>query len=231
MNPPLIQPLIQLSGLSKAYQDEGRSQAVFTDLNLSVPAGEMLALLGRSGSGKSTLLNIVSGVDRASGGQVMVKGVDLSALGEHQRTLFRRRHMGFVFQSFNLIPTLTVLENLLLPLDLNGIRGRAAVARAEAALAQVDVEAFAHRYPDRLSGGQQQRVAIARALVHGPDLLLADEPTGNLDADTGAVVVELLTRRCREEGLTVVLATHSLELAAGADRVLRMQGGCLVEGE
>ncbi len=187
-----------------------------------------MAILGPSGSGKSTLLNLVSGIDLADAGSVRVGDVDIGRLSERDRTLFRRDHVGFVFQFFNLMPTLTVMENLLLPLELTGVSdGRRQAAEL---LDAVELGSRADAFPDRLSGGEQQRVAIARALIHGPDLLLADEPTGNLDQDTGEIVVRLLDYLVRESGTTLVVVTHSRELAGRMDRVLRVDHGQLVEG-
>jgi putative ABC transport system ATP-binding protein len=188
-------------------------------------------VLGPSGSGKSTLLNLVSGIDRPDGGWVEVGGVRLTGLGERERTLVRRREIGFVFQFFHLLPTLTVRENLLLPLELRGRVGPAERERARALLARVGLEGRADAFPDRLSGGEQQRVAVARALVHEPALVLADEPTGNLDPDTGARALDLLEELVREHGRTLLAVTHSRDLATRADRVLRVEHGRLVEGE
>ncbi|MBW3535795.1 MAG: ABC transporter ATP-binding protein [Gemmatimonadetes bacterium] len=191
--------------------------------------GESVALLGPSGSGKSTLLNLVSGIDRPDRGRVVVDGTDLTALSERERTLFRRRHIGFVFQLFNLIPTLTVLENLLLPLELKGKVGSAERARAGGLLDDVGLADREDAFPDRLSGGERQRVAVARALVHEPLLVLADEPTGNLDAAAGARVADLLDDLVRRRGATLLTVTHSPELAARADRVLGLRDGKLRE--
>ncbi len=186
-------------------------------------------MLGPSGSGKSTLLNLVSGIDLPDAGRVRVGGVDLTALDEQARTRFRRERVGFVFQFFNLIPTLTVLENLLLPLELNGTEGPPARARAEALLRAVGLEDRADAAPDRLSGGEQQRVAVARAIVHRPALVLADEPTGNLDEDTGRIVIGVLEELVRAEGATLVVVTHARTLARRMDRVVRVRHGRVVE--
>jgi putative ABC transport system ATP-binding protein len=191
--------------------------------------GELAVLLGKSGSGKSTLLNLVSGIDTPSGGEIWVDGQALTRMAERERTLFRRRSVGFVFQFFNLVPTLTVRENLLLPLELNGVVGAPAVATANAMLAEVGLADRGGSYPDRLSGGEQQRVAIARALVHNPPLILADEPTGNLDAETGQQVLALLDRLTCQAGKTMIMVTHSPEVIGMADRVFRIREGHLVE--
>ncbi len=217
-------PLIQLTRVCKSYREGARQHRVLVDLDLRVPRGEAVALLGRSGSGKSTLLNLISGIDLPDSGEVLVAGNALSALDEHQRTIFRRRSVGFVFQFFNLIPTLTVAENLRLPLELNGLDDAGRVQRL---LAEVGLEGRDEDFPDVLSGGEQQRVAIVRALVHQPALVLADEPTGNLDAETGEQVMRLLLDRVRDFGTTLLMATHSLEIARQANRVLRVTGGRL----
>src|SRR5215468_6425197 len=183
--------------------------------------------MGRSGSGKSTLLNLISGIDRADSGSIHVDDLEVTALGEPERTLFRRAHIGFVYQFFNLIPTLDVAENVRLVLELNGVRGRAAHERSLAALRDVGLGARVHSAVDALSGGEQQRVAIARALVHAPQLLLADEPTGNLDDATAREVLPSLLGLTRARGTTLVMVTHDAALAAAADRVLELREGRL----
>jgi len=221
-------PRIELSGVRKAYPEGDRLHVVLDGASGVVGAGERVAILGPSGSGKSTILNLISGIDLPDAGRVTIGDVDVTALGERERTLFRRSHVGFVFQFFNLLPTLTVLENLLLPVELSGVGDGA--ERAAGLLRSVGLADRADTFPDRLSGGEQQRVAIARALVHRPGLLLADEPTGNLDEDTGASVVALLERLVAADGATLVVVTHSRDLAARMDRVLRVDHGRLVEG-
>ncbi len=223
------EPLIRLAQVSKAFTEGGRERLVLHQVNASFARGEMVVLLGKSGSGKSTLLNLVSGIDLPTSGDVWVAGRPLTRLSERERTLFRRRNVGFVFQFFNLVPTLTVLENVLLPLELNGYTGTPAHERAQAMLDAVGLADRGSSYPDRLSGGEQQRVAIARALVHDPDLVLADEPTGNLDAETGQHVLALLDRLTRQVGKTMIMVTHSPEVVGVADRVLRMREGHLIE--
>ncbi|HMQ32163.1 MAG TPA: ABC transporter ATP-binding protein [Chloroflexaceae bacterium] len=223
------EPLIALDGVSKVYEEGGRTRVVLHELSIAVERGELVVLVGKSGSGKSTLLNLISGIDLPSGGEVRVAGQALSRLSERERTLFRRRSVGFIFQFFNLVPTLTVLENVLLPLELNGRSGAPARAAALAMLEAVGLGDRGASYPDRLSGGEQQRVAIARALVHNPALILADEPTGNLDAETGRQVLDLLDRLTRQAGKTMVMVTHSPEVVGVADRVLRVVEGRLVE--
>ena len=184
----------------------------------------------KSGSGKSTLLNLISAIDTPSSGEIIIDGQPLTRLSEHERTLFRRRNIGFIFQFFNLVPTLTVEENLLLPLELNGRTSPADRAHARDLLGRVGLADRAATYPDRLSGGEQQRVAIARALVHDPLLVLADEPTGNLDSDTSAQVLDLLDTLVRQAGKTLLMVTHSTDVVGMADRVLRMREGHLEEG-
>ena len=222
-------PAVELQHLSKTYREGEAERVVLRDVSLTVASGEIVVLVGRSGSGKSTLLNLIAGIDRPTAGTVAVNGTDLTALDEQARTLFRRRHIGFVFQFFNLIPLLTVEENLLLPLDLNGRADAEGVERARALLERVGLAGRGDSFPERLSGGEQQRVAIARALIHDPDIILADEPTGNLDADTAADVLGLLDALAREAGRTVLMATHSREVIGVADRIFTVQRGALTE--
>jgi putative ABC transport system ATP-binding protein len=221
--------VLSIRQLSRSFREGGRIHRVLDGLDAEVGSGERVAVMGRSGSGKSTLLNLVSGIDRADSGAVHVDGLEVTALGEPARTLFRRAHIGFVYQFFNLIPTLDVAENVRLVLELNGVRGRAARERSLAALAEVGLRARAHSAIDTLSGGEQQRVAIARALVHAPPLLLADEPTGNLDDATAREVLPALLSLTRERGTTVVMVTHDQALAGAADRVLELREGRLHE--
>jgi putative ABC transport system ATP-binding protein len=223
-------PLVELRALSKSYPEGGGERVVFRNLSAGIRRGETVALLGRSGTGKSTLLNLIGGIDLPTAGEVLLDGMNVTRLPEQGRTLFRRRHIGLVFQAFNLIPTLTVIENLLLPLELNGRTGRPALAAAMELLGRVGLADRNNTYPDRLSGGEQQRVAVARAVVHDPVLLLADEPTGSLDAETGTRVLELLLELARNEKRTMVVVTHSDAVAGAADRVLVLQGGRLVDG-
>jgi putative ABC transport system ATP-binding protein len=184
--------LLRISGLSKSYREGERCRTVIDRLDLAVAPGEQVALLGRSGCGKSTLLNLIGGIDRADAGCVEFGGCDLSCLSETARTRIRRRDIGFIYQFFNLIPTLTVIENLCLPLELNGVGSIEAQADARAWLARVGLGGRERTFPDRLSGGEQQRIAVARALIHRPRLVLADEPTGNLDADNARQIAALL---------------------------------------
>jgi putative ABC transport system ATP-binding protein len=221
---------IRLDRLSKGFQEGGQTRNVLRDAEAAFARGEFVAILGKSGSGKSTLLNLISGIDLVDGGDIWVNGQRLTTLNERQRTLFRRQNIGFVFQFFNLIPTLTVWENVVLPLELAGVDNGEARHRAGALLEAVGLLDRRDTFPDRLSGGEQQRVAIARALVHDPLLVLADEPTGNLDEETGRQVMALLDRLTRQNGKNLILVTHSHEAAAYADRILTLRDGKLVNG-
>ena len=221
--------MLRIRQLSRSFREGSRVHHVLDRLDAEVRSGEHLAIVGRSGSGKSTLLNLISGIDRADAGAVEIDGVEVTALGEPGRTLFRRAHVGFVYQFFNLIPTLDVAENVRLVLELNGVRGAAARDRSLAALAGVGLAGRAHSAVDQLSGGEQQRVAIARALVHEPQLLLADEPTGNLDEETAREMLPALLSLTRARGATLVMVTHDEALAATADRVLELREGRLQE--
>jgi putative ABC transport system ATP-binding protein len=219
---------IRISNLTKAFKEGNNSRLVLDNLTVNFGRGEFIAILGKSGSGKSTLLNLLSGIDLADQGEIWVNGLNLSNLDESRRTLFRRQEIGFVFQFFNLLPTLTVGENVTLPLELNGASPTEARKIATPLLDQVGL---AHRwdtFPDRLSGGEQQRIAIARALVHNPAIILADEPTGNLDEETGKIVLALLDRLTRQMGKNLIMVTHSLEAASIADRIFSLQSGQLV---
>lgn len=224
-----MSPLIELESVRKAYREGRRDHVVLDGASATIERGELIVVLGRSGSGKSTLLNLISGIDRPDAGVVRVGGFSIGSAPERERTLFRRRHIGFVFQFFNLIPTLTVLENLLLPLELAGRASGDAEERCLELLASVGLGKRAASFPDRLSGGERQRVALARALIHEPDVILADEPTGNLDVDTGRDVIDLLDRLVRQRGRTLVMATHSREVVGVADRIFTIDHGRLVE--
>ncbi len=223
------EPLVELRGLVKSYREGERVHPVLAGIDATIRRGELVVVMGKSGSGKSTLLNLLAGIDRPSAGEVTIAGISIGGLDERERTLFRRRRIGFVFQFFNLLPTLTVEENLLLPAELTGRPDRAARERAGELLAAVGLASRGESFPERLSGGERQRVAIARALMHDPELLLADEPTGNLDLETGLEVLELLDRLTRQAGKTMVMATHSREVVGVADRVFKIEGGRLVE--
>jgi putative ABC transport system ATP-binding protein len=218
---------VELRALGKSYREGDDEHVVLAGADATIAAGEAVALLGPSGSGKSTLLNLIAGLDTPTTGAVLLEGRSLADRDDRQRTLLRRHAIGFVFQFFHLVPTLTVLENVLLPLELVGRADAAGRERALGLLADVGLGHRGGAWPDRLSGGEQQRVAVARALVHGPRLVLADEPTGNLDAAAGAAVLDLLLELTRAAGATLVLVTHSPEAAARADRVLRLLDGRL----
>lgn len=226
---PSPAPCIKLDGLTKHYRESNRTVTIFENLQLTVGYGELLVLLGRSGSGKSTLLNLLGGIDIPDGGSLFIDGIELTSLSEHRRTLFRRHHIGFVFQSYQLIPTLTVLENLLLPLELIKRIDEKDRDKAADLLDRLELSGRFDTYPDRLSGGEQQRVAIARALIHDPTLILADEPTGNLDLQTGQQVMSLLDKLVRQSGKTLILATHSREVMGIADRILTIRDHALHE--
>lgn len=215
-------PVVSLRELDKVFTEAGRTRKVLDNVTLSINSGDFVVLLGHSGSGKSTLLNLISGIERPTAGCISIQDVSLSNLRERERTLFRRDHIGFVFQFFNLIPTLTVLENVTLPQELAGRDARAA---AMTLLEQVGLADRRDTFPDKLSGGEQQRVAIARALVHDPMLVLADEPTGNLDELMGNRVLELLLRLTKDQGKTLIMATHNPQIARLADRILIVHDG------
>lgn len=220
---------VRLEALSKRFVEGGRERYVLNQVSYAFREGEFVVLLGRSGSGKSTLLNLISGIDRPTAGDVVIRGTAVTQLSERDRTLFRRDHIGFVFQFFNLIPTLTVLENVTLPQELAGRNRRDVETDALHLLERVGLADRRDTFPDRLSGGEQQRVAIARALVHDPMLVLADEPTGNLDEETGQRVLDLLLDLTRSAGKTLLMATHNPDITPYADRVLELHDGQLVE--
>ena len=220
---------IRITDLAKSYEEGGRSHKVLTGINLEVKQGERVILLGKSGSGKSTFLNLVGGMDLPDDGHIFINGNDITQKSETERTLFRRRRLGFVFQFFNLVPTLSVRENLMLPLELNEMLDGEEKSRINEFLEEVGLADRSATYPDRLSGGEQQRVAIARALIHKPDLIIADEPTGNLDEHTEQQVLELLNRLARTEKRTLLMATHSREIASMGDRILTLHEGRLQE--
>ena len=217
---------LQTVALSRRYGDH--AVAALAGVDLTIAPGEWVALMGPSGCGKSTLLNILGTLDTPDAGQVLLDGQDLFALDEGKRTRLRRETFGFVFQFFNLLSTLTVRENVALPLDL-GVSCADPDGAVNAMLEAVSMSHRADFFPAQLSGGEMQRVAIARALVHGPPVILADEPTGNLDSENGRIILELLSKLCRENGQTVLMATHSEEAARWADRILRMRDGRIVD--
>jgi len=216
--------ILSCESLTRSYASGGREITVLRDITFELEAGGFLAVTGPSGSGKSTLLGLLAGLDRPTHGRVVLDGHDLAALTEDERARVRAEAVGFVFQSFHLIPTLTARENIQVPLEL---RGEDARARAEELLGRVGLGDRGHHYPAQLSGGEQQRVAVARAFAHRPKVLFADEPTGNLDAANGQNVVALLGELNRELGTTLVLVTHETDLAARARRVIRLRDGAL----
>ncbi len=221
--------LVSIAGLSMAFKEGGRYRKVLDDVAGEFLAGEFVVLLGKSGSGKSTLLNIISGIEKPAAGTVTINGVNITGLKERERTLFRRDQIGFVFQFFNLIPTLTVLENVTLPQELAGLSIEQASEGAMTLLARVGLADRLDSFPDKLSGGEQQRVAIARALAHDPLLVLADEPTGNLDEETGELVLALLLELTRSTEKCLIMATHNPEIVPLADRVFNIHDGRLGE--
>jgi putative ABC transport system ATP-binding protein len=221
--------MITVRALSMRLSSGGREVNVLTDVSLDVPAGQFLAIAGPSGSGKSTLLGLIAGLDQPTAGRIEVAGVEITGLDEDGLARFRRDRIGYVFQSFHLLPTLTAAENVAVPLELAGETD--AAARAAALLAEVGLAERAHHYPVQLSGGEQQRVAVARAMARRPALLLADEPTGNLDSATGKQIIELLVGMNRRLGATLVLVTHDTALAAHADRVVTLRDGRIVSDE
>jgi putative ABC transport system ATP-binding protein len=217
--------MIRAEALTKEYRSGGQTLAVLKDINFEIAAGDLVAIVGPSGSGKTTLLGLMAGLDRPTRGRVVVDGLDLSITSEDDLARFRAERVGFVFQSFHLIPTLTARENVQVPLEL---RGEEAERRADELLSRVGLDGRGHHYPAQLSGGEQQRVALARAFCNRPRILFADEPTGNLDAETGARVVEIMLELNRELGTTTVLVTHDLTLAQKARRIIRLSSGEIV---
>ena len=220
-------PIVLVCGLSKTYHDLGEQRAVLSDVSLEVNRGEFVAILGSSGSGKTTLLNLIGGIDSPDSGSIAIDGNELTSLSDTARTRFRRRHVGMVFQLFNLIPTLTVWENVLLPAELEGAVDAERRDYAAFLLERVGLDDRQSTFPEKLSGGEQQRVAIARALAHEPLIVLADEPTGNLDAQNSARVLSLLLQLTREAGRTLLMATHDHEIARQASHICRLRDGAL----
>ncbi|MFK8048930.1 MAG: ABC transporter ATP-binding protein [Halioglobus sp.] len=220
--------MIKVENLQKSIPVAGTELEILKGIELEIKGGEAVAIIGTSGSGKSTLLGLLAGLDEATQGRVVVDGTDLSQLDEDQRAIFRSEKVGFVFQSFQLLPALTALENVMLPLELKGQSD--ARAQAEHFLGRVELSERSHHYPRQMSGGEQQRVAIARAFAARPAILFADEPTGNLDTNTGAHIIDLLFELNREEGTTLVLVTHEQRLADRCERRLRLEAGELVGG-
>jgi len=221
-----VETILNISNLSKTYQSAGRTLTVLDNINFSVTEGSTNAIVGPSGSGKTTLLGLCAGLDRSSAGMVELNNINLGNLSEDQRAQVRNQYIGFIFQNFQLLPTLTALENVMVPLELRGEKN--IKARALDLLDKVGLSDRGHHYPAQLSGGEQQRVSLARAFSNAPRILFADEPTGNLDAETSEKVVKLIFDLNKEAGTTLVLVTHDLDLAAKTQRILRIKGGKLV---
>jgi len=224
-------PIVEIRGLSKAYQRGGQVVPVLTDINLDISAGDFIALMGPSGSGKSTLLNLIAGIDKPSGGSLRVGGLDIVALSETELADWRAGHVGFIFQFYNLLPVLSAYENVELPLMLTGLNARARREHVHTALEMVGLTDRMSHYPSELSGGQQQRVAIARAIITDPTLLVADEPTGDLDRVSAADVLKLMDRLNRELGKTVIMVTHDQRAASQARRLVHLDKGVLMDDE
>ena len=220
---------VQVQNLCRSFTEGQQTHTVLDNISTEFRQGHSVAIRGRSGSGKSTLLNLISGIDAPDNGTVIIDGQDISAMSERDRTLFRRQHIGFVYQAFNLVSTLTVSDNIRLVLELNQVPGKEADERIGELLHAVGLADRAASYPDVLSGGEQQRVAIARALCHRPSLLLADEPTGNLDDNTADGIIQLLDKLVRQTGGTMIVATHSAAVASICDRVIELHNGTLRE--
>jgi putative ABC transport system ATP-binding protein len=222
----MSEPVIRVVDLWKNYGEDGSGTPALRGTNIELMRGDIVALFGKSGSGKSTLFNLIAGLDRPTKGRIEMEGQDLEVLGEKGRTALRRMKLGFIFQFFNLLPTLTAFENVFLSLELTN---RPQPDAALNALKEVGLEGKEQRFPNELSGGEQQRVAIARAIVKRPSVILADEPTGNLDTITGNQILDLLTRRCHEFGTTLIMATHTPLTCRYATRMLRMVDGVIIE--
>ncbi len=224
---------IKLKNISKNYIEAGHQHIILDGINVMIDKGEVIALVGPSGSGKTTLLNLISGIDEPDSGEVLIYDnndlLNISAMNDEQKTLYRRHSIGFIFQFFNLIPTLTVLENIQFPLELCNKLDKNATKKITTLLQRLSIEHKQHQYPECLSGGEQQRVAIARAIIHQPQILLADEPTGNLDDETGQRVMNILLALTKEYRMTMLIVTHSQEVAGRADRILSLKNGHLVE--
>lgn len=223
--------MIRLERVSKTFDEAGRPRLVLRDATASFADGEVVSIRGRSGSGKTTLLNLIAGIEAPTSGEIYVDELRLTGLRPRQRTVFRRDNIGIVFQFFNLIPTLSVFENVLLPAELAGVDGNEAARRADMLLDRVGLSDRQREFPDRLSGGEQQRVAIARAMIRDPRFILADEPTGSLDRTSGDAVLSLLRTLTHDEGKTLILVTHSYRVAETADRMLSVDDGRLVPVE
>jgi putative ABC transport system ATP-binding protein len=224
-----METILQVRNVSKTYQSAGKTLTVLDTINFKVNAGSTLSIVGPSGSGKTTLLGLCAGLDRASSGSVELHGIALDSLSEDQRAQVRNKYVGFIFQNFQLLPTLTALENVMVPLELRGEKH--IKSRALELLEKVGLADRGHHYPAQLSGGEQQRVSLARAFSNQPRILFADEPTGNLDAETSEKIVNLIFELNREAGTTLILVTHDLELASKTSRIVRIKGGRIASDE
>ncbi|HZY37722.1 MAG TPA: ABC transporter ATP-binding protein [Mucilaginibacter sp.] len=224
-----MKTILNIENLGKTYQSAGRTLTVLDQINFSIEAGSTNAIVGPSGSGKTTLLGLCAGLDRPGSGKVELNGINLGGLSEDQRAQVRNQHVGFIFQNFQLLPTLTALENVMVPLELRGEKN--IKARSLELLDKVGLTDRGHHYPAQLSGGEQQRVSLARAFSNSPSILFADEPTGNLDAETAEKVEKLIFDLNKENGTTLVLVTHNLELAGKTQRIIRIKGGHLIADE
>lgn len=218
--------ILSVRNLSKTYPAQGKSLGVLKDINFEIQQGSTVSIVGPSGSGKTTLLGLCAGLDRASSGSVILNGIELDHLNEDERARVRNQHVGFIFQNFQLLPTLTALENVMVPLELRGEKNVSASALS--LLDKVGLADRGHHYPSQLSGGEQQRVSLARAFSNSPKILFADEPTGNLDTETGQKVEKLLFELNRDAGTTLILVTHDLELASKTSRIIRLKGGTIL---
>ena len=221
--------ILNIQNVNKTYQSAGRTLSVLENINLSVNVGATLSIVGPSGSGKTTLLGLAAGLDRASSGTVELNGIKLEDLNEDQRAAVRNKHVGFIFQNFQLLPTLTALENVMVPLELRGEKG--VKAKAVDLLQKVGLADRGHHYPSQLSGGEQQRVSVARAFSNKPQILFADEPTGNLDAETSEKIIELIFNLNTEYGTTLILVTHDFDLPNKTGRIIKLKGGRIVSDE
>lgn len=224
-----MESILNIRNVSKIYQSAGRELTVLDQINFTIEAGSTVAITGPSGSGKTTLLGLCAGLDRASSGTVELKGIALEKLNEDERAAVRNQYVGFIFQNFQLLPTLTALENVMVPLELRGAKN--IKAQAMDLLEKVGLAGRSHHYPIQLSGGEQQRVSLARAFSNQPAILFADEPTGNLDAETSEKVIKLLFDLNKDFGTTLVIVTHDLELAARTSRTIKIKGGVIVSDE
>jgi putative ABC transport system ATP-binding protein len=223
----IMQNILQVNNLSKTYNSGSRSLTVLSGINFNIEEGEIVSIVGPSGSGKTTLLGLCAGLDTSSEGNVVLAGSDLNGLTEDEKAALRNRNVGFIFQNFQLIPTLTALENVMIPLELRGESNPGKIA--EDLLKRVGLEDRLDHYPSQLSGGEQQRVSLARAFSNAPKILFADEPTGNLDDETGTTVEDLLFELNKEKGTTLVIVTHDTDLAARTERIIKLKGGKIVE--